>query len=86
MTGVQTCALPISFALKNRLPFTLVSDGGGAVRNQFGVKASFLGMVDGRETFVIDASGIVRHVFNSQINPTKHVTEALEVLSRLKAA
>ncbi|MFT3838073.1 MAG: peroxiredoxin [Myxococcaceae bacterium] len=74
-----------AFADKHRLPFTLVADAGGKVREQFGVKPSFLGMLDGRETFVIDRQGVVRHVFNSQINPTKHVKEALGVLASLKA-
>ncbi len=82
----QGTASKKAFATKNRLPFTLVSDEGGAVRKQYGVKASFLGLLDGRETFVIDAKGIVQHVFNSQLNATKHVPEALGVLSKLQAA
>lgn len=82
----QGTASKKAFATRNRLPFTLVSDPGGKVRGQFGVKPSFLGLLDGRETFVIDAQGVVRHVFNSQINATKHVTEALAVLTRLNAA
>ena len=73
-----------AFAEKHRLPFTLVSDDGGKVREQYGVKASFLGLVDGRETYVIDRQGKVRHVFNSQIGATKHIPEALGVLARLK--
>ncbi len=81
----QGTASKKAFATKNRLPFTLVSDEGGKVRQQYGVKASFLGLVDGRETFVIDPKGTVRHVFNSQINATRHVTEALEVLKTLGA-
>lgn len=82
----QGTASKKAFATKNRLPFTLVSDEGGKVRAKFGVKASFLGLLDGRETYVIDTAGIVRHVFNSQINATKHVSEALGVLRVLKAA
>ena len=74
-----------AFAAKHQLPFTLVADQGGKVREQFGVSASFLGLLDGRETFVIDRAGVVRHVFNSQINPTRHVKEALGVLEKLKA-
>ncbi len=75
-----------SFADKHHLPFTLVADVGGRVREQFGVKASMFGLVDGRESYVIDAQGVVRHVFNSQVNPKKHVSEALVVLQRLKSA
>lgn len=73
-----------AFADKHRLPFTLVADEGGLVRDQYGVKASMFGLVDGRESYVIDDSGKVRHVFNSQINPKKHVHEALEVLKSMK--
>lgn len=72
-----------SFAKHHRLPFVLVSDEGGKVRAQYGVKGSFLGLIPGRVTYVIDQSGTVRHVFNSQIQATRHVKEALEVLQRL---
>jgi peroxiredoxin Q/BCP len=72
------------FVQKHRLPFTLVSDEGGKVRGEYDVKASFLGLLDGRETFVIDTAGVVRHVFNSQTNPTRHVAEALTVIRTLQ--
>ncbi|MBK7857348.1 MAG: peroxiredoxin [Archangiaceae bacterium] len=75
-----------AFAEKHRLPYTLVADEGGAVREKFGVKGSFFGLLDGRETYVIDSQGVVRHVFNSQVQPGKHVTEALGVLKTLKQA
>ncbi len=81
----QGTASKKAFATKNRLPFTLVSDEGGKVRKAFGVKASLLGMLDGRETYVIDNKGVVRHAFNSQINATKHVPEALGVLATLNS-
>ena len=82
----QGTASKKAFATRNRLPFTLVSDEGGAVRKNYGVKASFLGLLDGRETFVIDNKGVVQHIFNSQIDTTKHVPEALGVLSKLQVA
>jgi peroxiredoxin Q/BCP len=72
------------FADKYRLPFTLVSDVGGKVRKLYGVPGSLLGLIPGRVTYVIDAGGVVRHVFNSQLSPAKHVREALEVLKRTK--
>lgn len=75
-----------AFADKHRLPFTLVADEGGRVREQFGVKASLFGLVDGRETYVIDTQGVVRQVFNSMAEPKKHVRRALEVLQQLKTA
>jgi peroxiredoxin Q/BCP len=67
------------FAAKYSLPFTLVSDQGGQVRKRYGVPAT-LGLLPGRVTFVIDASGVVRHVFNSQMQATRHVEEALATL------
>jgi peroxiredoxin Q/BCP len=70
------------FTEKFKLPFTLVADGGGAVRKRYGIPAT-LGLLPGRVTFVIDRDGIVRHVFNSQLQATKHVDEALGVLKRL---
>jgi peroxiredoxin Q/BCP len=70
------------FAEKFHLPFTLVSDANASVRKRYGVPAT-LGLLPGRVTFVIDRDGIVRHVFNSQLQATKHVDEALAVLKRL---
>lgn len=73
-----------AFASKYRLPFMLVSDQGGKVRKAYGVPSTF-GLLPGRVTYVIDQQGVVRHVFNSLLNATKHVTDALEVLKRLQA-
>jgi len=42
-----------------------------------------LGLLPGRVTYVIDREGTVRHVFNSQFQPTQHIAEALEALRRL---
>jgi peroxiredoxin Q/BCP len=67
------------FASKHSLPFRLLSDRGGQVRKRYGVPAT-LGLIPGRVTFVIDAAGIVRHVFNSQTQAARHVDEALAVL------
>jgi peroxiredoxin Q/BCP len=75
-----------AFVQKHRLPFTLLADEGGAVREKFGVKASLLGFIDGRETYVIDQGGVVRHVFNSLTEPQKHVNQALQVLRGLQKA
>ena len=70
------------FAAKYQLPFTLLADAGGKVRKAFGVPSS-LGVLPGRVTYVIDKKGVIRHTFNSQLNPTKHVDEALQVLAKL---
>jgi peroxiredoxin Q/BCP len=72
------------FAEKHRLRFTLLSDEGNKIREQFGVPTNFLGLLPGRVTYIADKSGKVIYVFNSQIQAEKHVDEALRILKELK--
>ncbi|HEV2225750.1 MAG TPA: peroxiredoxin [Nitrososphaerales archaeon] len=72
----------VDFARECGATFPMLADRGGRVRESYGVKSS-LGLTPGRVTFVIDKSGIVRHVFSSQLRPKQHVTEALEALKAL---
>ena len=72
-----------NFALNRKLPFVLLSDPDNKVRKSYGVKGSLLGLLPGRETFVIDKEGIVRHRFSSQFQIDNHIGEALEVLKGL---
>lgn len=71
------------FASKCELPFTLLSDYDGKVRRLFGVPSA-LGLLPGRVTYVIDTKGVVRHIFSSQMNPGKHVEEAMKVLRSIR--
>jgi peroxiredoxin Q/BCP len=73
-----------AFASKHRLPFVLVSDAGGKVRGQYGVKASFGGILKGRSTFVIDRDGVIRNRFDSQVRLGRHVDDALELVKKLE--
>ena len=70
------------FAGKHRLPFVLLSDRDSAVRKAYGVPAT-LGLLPGRVTFVLDGSGIIRHMFSSQLRARQHVTEAIGVIRTL---
>jgi len=70
------------FVKKYNLPFILLSDEEKKVRKKFGVPST-LGLIAGRVTYVIDKKGIVRHIFSSQFQPTKHIDEAKEVLKKL---
>jgi peroxiredoxin Q/BCP len=70
------------FAARHRLPFVLVSDEDQSLRKAFGVPRT-LGIIPGRVTYVIDREGIVRHVFNSQLNAGRHVAEALKTVQGL---
>ncbi len=68
------------FASKYRLNFQLLSDRGRKAEKAFGLKRGFLGMLPGRATFVFDSDGLLIREFNSSLQPTRHVAEALEAL------
>ena len=71
------------FASRWNLPFLLLSDSKGEVRARYGV-ARTLGVLPGRVTYLIARDGIVRHIFSSQFQPGKHVTEMLAKLKELR--
>jgi peroxiredoxin Q/BCP len=71
------------FASECALPFKILSDPGGEVRKNYGVRSS-MGILPGRVTYVIDKGGVVRYIFSSQLQVTRHVREALESLRGLK--
>lgn len=70
------------FAAQKRLPFELVSDPDNRLRKLYGVPNNLF-VLPGRVTYVIDREGIVRLVFNSQLNATGHVAEALKIVEQL---
>lgn len=72
------------FADKYKLTFTLLSDEGNKIRKLFGVPTNIFGLIPGRVTYIVDKSGKVIYIFNSQTNATKHVDEALRILKELK--
>jgi len=71
-----------AFAVKHRLPFSLISDRGGRLRELYKVPKTFL-LFPGRVTYVIDAQGVIRMIFNSQLNISGHVGRALKALREL---
>ncbi len=73
------------FAAKQGLPFLLLSDRDGAVRERYGVEKT-LGLLPGRVTYVIDRDGVVRHVYSSQLRVTRHSRESLAVARALRTA
>jgi peroxiredoxin Q/BCP len=73
------------FAEHHKLPYSLLSDEGGKLRKTYGVPST-MGIIPGRVTYVIDKDGIVKHVFNSQTEGEKHVTEAIATLKKISAA
>ncbi len=71
-----------SFASSHRLPFILLSDKDKSVRTLYGVPSTF-GVIPGRVTYIIDKTGIVRHIFSSQFQPKKHIQDSIDVLKKL---
>ena len=55
------------FASRHNLPYPLLVDQNNRLRKAFGVPG-VLGLLPGRVTYVIDAEGVVRHVFNNLLD------------------
>ena len=70
------------FAILNKLPFVLLSDENGKVRQLYGVPST-LGFLPGRVTYIIDKKGTVRHIFSSQLNTTKHIEETIKIINEI---
>ncbi len=68
------------FKKEHSLQFTLLSDQNKDIRKLYGIDGMF---IPPRTTFVIDKRGKIRHIFNSQLNVTKHVEEALATLDSI---
>jgi len=71
------------FAVKHRLTYTLLSDEGNKIRKQFGVPTNLFGLLPGRVTYVIDKTGKVVYIFNSQTKVNEHVEKTLAILKDL---
>ena len=63
----------------------LFVDEGDAIRTEIGIQKDLFGLLGGRETYVVDASGTVASVFNSQFSPEEHVKTALAAVKELPA-
>ena len=72
------------FAEKHRLNFNLLCDKDNQVRKLFGVPTSFLGLLPGRVTYVVDRSGKIVHIFNSQFRAEEHINQAKNILKNLE--
>ncbi len=72
------------FVEANRLNFTLLSDKKDIVRELFGVPSSGFGLFPGRVTYVVDHTGKVVFIFDSQTEVQRHVDEALKIVLVLK--
>lgn len=73
-----------AFAEKHQLTFTLLADEGNKIRKQFGVPTNFFGLLPGRVTYVINKTGKVVYIFNSQTNISGHIEQSLKILKEQK--
>lgn len=69
------------FAKAQRLQFPLLTDQGSILRKTFGIKADLMGLLPGRQTYVIDKNGKVILSFNDAFNAEGHVDAALKALN-----
>jgi len=67
------------FAKNQKLQFDLLSDPNGKVREAFKVPKT-LGVLSGRATFLIDKSGIIKDVYNSQLDFQGHSKKSIEFI------
>ena len=74
-----------AFAQAYNLQFPLVSDRDGAIAAKYGVARLGGWLPTKRATFVIDKTGVVRQVIQSEFNINKHIDDALETLRGLQA-
>lgn len=70
------------FIQNHNLPFMLLADTDGKVRKKYGVPKT-LGLFPGRVTYIIDKQGKIAHIFNAQLKPKKHVSEAISIIKKL---
>jgi len=70
------------FAGKHEFDYPLLSDDGGAVAEQYGVKRGLLGKLlpVQRQTFVIDRDRTIVKVIGSELNAKVHADQALKFL------
>ncbi|MDP9077727.1 MAG: peroxiredoxin [Bacteroidota bacterium] len=68
------------FALKNRLPFQLLSDPGNKVLKQFGIKPWLF--LTGRETFVIGLDGKVAFKYRAFLDGSSHSEAVTQFLNQ----
>ena len=80
----DSAASHTEFASAHRLPFELVPDTDGEIRQAIGVPKT-LGLFPGRVTYIVDREGVIRHIFSSQMDAQRHVTEALQILRELQS-
>jgi peroxiredoxin Q/BCP len=86
LLGISTDSVEsqAKFKSKHGLPFKLLVDKDSATRKAWGVPGSMMGLLPGRVTYLIDRQGVVRYIFDSQLNFSGHVTQTLEKIKEMQ--
>lgn len=71
----------VKFQSKFKLPFILLADTKKTIRRLFGVPNDFLGLIEGRATYVIGLDQKVHDIFDS-ISGNGHMERALAFLKK----
>jgi len=82
--GVSSDSIDSHKRFKDRyqVPFMFLSDKSRKLRKLFGVKSELLGLLPGRETYVIDKEGVIQLKFNS-MNASKHLDKAIKKMREI---
>ena len=72
------------FSNKNKLQYPLLCDKKNKLRKLFGVP-KFLGMLDGRVTYIIDSKGLIRHIYEDLLDGSAHIKEAIKALKNIQS-
>ncbi|MCL4328740.1 MAG: peroxiredoxin [Candidatus Thermoplasmatota archaeon] len=70
-----------NFIAHRKLQFPLLSDPDRKVRRLYDCDGL---LIPKRVTYIIDKSGVIRNVFNSQINARGHVENAIEFIKKFR--
>ncbi len=71
------------FSNKNKLQYPLLCDQNNLLSKAFGVPR-FLGLINGRVTYIIDAKGFIRYIYKDLLDGSSHIKEAVKSLKELQ--
>jgi peroxiredoxin Q/BCP len=74
-----------AFREHHSLPFQLIADTTKQIRKLYDAETLF-GFLTARVTYVIDAEGIIRQAFRSDLRPKTHIDAIVSALQQLPAA
>ena len=71
------------FKSKYQLPFKLLTDEKGKLRNKLSLPKDFMGLSPGRITFLLNSKHEILFIFRSSLNMKKHILATLKFLNSI---